>query len=89
MEDEKLMIDNFFEYLLKGQLDNKDPFDFSIELEEYLVENYEAMYLENPYLTNLANEEIPDITETMEPGMDAINFYRQLDVVYQKLRVLR
>jgi hypothetical protein len=83
------MIDNFFAFLSDGLSRKINPFEFSLDLEKYLVDNYELMYQENPNLTVIANDEIPDITEQMEPGMDPTNFYKQLNAVKQKLNKLK
>lgn len=72
------MIDKFFEYLDQGFSGKIEPFKFSINLESYLVNNYNEMYQGNNLLTIKAADEIPDITEQVEPGMDPEKFYGEL-----------
>lgn len=38
-----------------------DSFNFSIELEDYLCENYDVMRIENAEVTDFLNETLPDI----------------------------
>lgn len=83
------MIKNFFDYLDRGLSGEIDPFIFSIDLETYLVDNYDEMYKENPRLTLLANDEIPDIAETMEPNDDPAEFYRELNNIKNQLIELK
>lgn len=80
-----MMIDKFFEYLDQGLSGQIEPFKFSIDLESYLVDNYDVMYLENGPLAFKAADEIPDITEQMEPGMDPAKFLNELRAIKEEL----
>jgi|LSQX01.1.fsa_nt_gb hypothetical protein len=59
--------------------------DFSYYLEEYLIEHYDRMYKENPIVTELLNEELPEICAMMEPGLDDTEFKKLLKKEYEKV----
>ncbi|MGT2896172.1 hypothetical protein JavanS175_0001 [Streptococcus satellite phage Javan175] len=65
----------------------KDIYEFSIWLEDTLVDDYDAMAAEQPRATYLLGQEVPDICASAEPGMKAeevAEFKRQLKVEYDK-----
>ena len=57
---------------------NLNAVDFSLFLEDFLCDNYDEMYAENPKLTKLMNEELPEICATVEHGDDGSEFKRLL-----------
>ena len=53
---------NWGESYLDGKYEEDKNYPFYLELEtEFLFNNYDAMYKENKEVTELLNEEIPDI----------------------------
>lgn len=69
----------------------KDIYEFSIWLEDTLVDDYDAMAAEQPEATYLLGQEVPDICASAEPGMKAeevAEFKRQLKVEYDKALLL-
>lgn len=56
--------------------------DFSYYLEEYLIKHFDEMYKENPVITELLNEELPEICAIMEPGLDDTEFKMLLKQEY-------
>ena len=81
-------INKFFEYLDFGMSGKVDYFDFSVDLENYLVAHYDEMYAEHPKLTYYASDIIPDVTEQVEPGMDPTEFYEQIKKIKDDLLMM-
>lgn len=56
---------------IKGFLDNTpdDIYEFSIMLEDALVDDYDDMHREQPRATEILADETPDICASAEPGM--------------------
>lgn len=74
---------------IKDFLDNtpKDIYEFSIILEDALVDNYDEMHKEQPRATEILANETPDICATGEPGMkpeEIEEFRRKLKIEYDK-----
>lgn len=66
--------------------------DFSLYMEDFLVDNYDEMYLENAYLTKEINENLPDICALAEPSPDDdpinLDFVEKLKGEYERLLAL-
>ena len=62
--------------------------DFSFYLEDYLCDNYDQMYEEDPDLTEMLNENIPEICSIMEPGMEDGVFKDKLGEEINKITTL-
>lgn len=68
-----------------------DIFEFSIWLEDTLVDNYDIMAAEQPRATYLLGQEVPDICASAEPGMSKFaieRFKNQLKLEYDKALAL-
>lgn len=52
-----------------------DIYEFSIWLEDTLVDEYDELYKENPEATYRLSQEVPDICATAEPGMTASEIF--------------
>lgn len=76
------------ELYLSGKYKEKENYPFYLELEkELLFDNYDEMYKENPKVTELLNEEIPDICSMVgEIGVD--EFKKRLKIEYMKAKEL-
>ena len=80
---EKIM--NYIKDFLKNTPD--DIYEFSIVLEDALVDDYDAMHEEQPRATEILANETPDICASAEPGMtpeEIEEFKRQLRIEYEK-----
>ena len=69
----------------------KDIYEFSIWLEDTLVDDYDAMAAEQPEATYLLGQEVPDICASAEPGMKAAEiaeFKKLLRAEYNKAMAL-
>lgn len=67
----------------------KDIYEFSIILEDMLVDDYDEMYREQPEATEILANETPDICASAEPGMKPAEieaFKRQLEKEYQRAK---
>ncbi len=62
---------NMIKNLISGQF---DPLDFSYEFPDYLVENYEEMLNEDRKMTDLLNENFPEICADFERGANEEEF---------------
>lgn len=72
------------ELYLAGKYVEKEEYPFHLELEqELLFDNYDEMYKENKEVTELLNEEIPDIC-AMVGEIDEEEFKRLLEIEYLK-----
>ena len=74
---------------IKDFLENTpdDIYEFSVVLEDALVDDYDEMYKEQPRATEVLADETPDICASAEPGMkpEEINeFKRKLKMEYEK-----
>lgn len=75
--------------MIKDFLENtpKDIYEFSILLEDALVDDYDKMYDEQPEATIILANETPDICASAEPGMtleEIEEFKRKLKIEYEK-----
>ena len=67
----------------------EDIYEFSILLEDALVDDYDEMYQEQPRATEILANETPDICASAEPGMkpaEIEEFKRKLKREYQKAK---
>lgn len=65
-----------------------DPLQFSLDMEQYLLDNYKEMLTENKEVTDLLNANVPDICSEGEPGFDPTNMIASLKVEYEKAKAL-
>lgn len=80
---EKIM--NYIKDFLENTPD--DIYEFSIVLEDALVDDYDAMHEEQPRATEILANETPDICASAEPGMtpeEIEDFKRKLMIEYEK-----
>ena len=64
-----------------------DIYEFSIILEDALVDDYDEMHKEQPKATEVLADEVPYICASAEPGMkpeEIEEFKRQLRIEYEK-----
>lgn len=76
---------------IEGFLENtpKDIYEFSIILEDMLVDDYDEMYKEQPEAMELLASNVPYICATAEPGMkptEIEEFKRQLEKQYKRAK---
>lgn len=67
----------------------EDIYEFSILLEDALVDDYDEMHREQPRATEILANETPDICASAEPGMkpeEIEEFKRKLKKEYQKAK---
>ena len=67
----------------------KDIYEFSIILEDMLVDDYDEMYREQTEATEILANETPDICVSAEPGMKPAEievFKSQLEKEYQRAK---
>ena len=74
---------------IKDFLENTpdDIYEFSVVLEDALVDDYDEMYKEQPRATEVLADETPDICDSAEPGMkpkEIDEFKRKLKMEYDK-----
>lgn len=74
---------------IKDFLENtpNDIYEFSIILEDALVDDYDEMHKEQPKATEVLADEVPYICASAEPGMkpeEIEEFKRQLRIEYEK-----
>ena len=64
--------------------ENPDAFGFSIQLEDMLYDYYDEMKNENLAVTEILNEELPDICASYEQGVDLKKFKEQIRREYMR-----
>lgn len=74
---------------IKDFLENTPPdiYEFSIILEDALVDDYDAMYKDQPKATEVLANEVPYICASAEPGMtseEIEEFKKRLKIEYEK-----
>lgn len=74
---------------IKDFLENtpSDIYEFSIILEDVLVDDYDEMYKEQPKATEVLADEVPYICASAEPGMkpeEIAEFKEKLQKEYEK-----
>lgn len=76
------------EAYLDGKYEEDENYPFYLELEvELLLDNYDEMYEENKEVTELLNEEIPDICAAVGE-IDIEEFKRLLKIEFLKAKEL-
>lgn len=82
----EMMMDQIKEFLENTP---KDIYEFSIILEDMLVDDYDEMYKEQPEATRILANETPDICASAEPGMkpaEIAEFKKRLEIEYIKAK---
>ncbi|MGO3652063.1 hypothetical protein [Vagococcus sp.] len=80
-----IIIDNYLNLLDKRLNEDTNPWDLSVELEDFVSpEMYDFLKEANPTLLSLMADDIFDITESLEPGMDGKGFYKKLALFKDK-----
>ena len=74
-----------FEQLFSGEY---DPFKFSIDMEDYLFDNYDEMLAEDKAVTEFLNNDVPDICAEGEPGFDSSAMIAALKPIYEKAKAM-
>lgn len=74
---------------IKDFLENTpdDIYEFSVVLEDALVDGYDEMYKDQPRATEMLADEVPYICASAEPGMaleEIEEFKRKLRIEYDK-----
>ena len=76
---------NMFEKLFDGKY---DPFDFSCDMEQYLFDNYNDLLLENKEITDIWEENVPDLCSEGEPNFDPAHMSAELKKIYDKTKAM-
>ncbi len=76
---------NMFDNLFNG---NYDAFQFSLDMEEFLFDNFEALQKENKKVSDILENDVPDLCSEGEPGFDSTHMIAELKKVYEKAKVL-
>ncbi|MDK4351675.1 hypothetical protein M4I17_04535 [Enterococcus thailandicus] len=85
MEIHKLIM-SYLNLIDEGLEKKKDPWELAIELEDFVDEQlYDQLKKENPQLLSLMADDIYNITEPLEPGMDSEKFLSELKLFKQKI----
>lgn len=69
----------------------EDIFEFSIELEDILVDDYDEMQSEQPLATYYLSQDVPGICSGAEPGMSKTEidkFKKRLQSEYERAKSL-
>ena len=61
-----------------------DPLDFSYGFPDFLVEYYNAMYAENPEITEILNDNMPEICAEYELDAPDEDFKKKVRIEYER-----
>ena len=79
MIDEAL---NMVRHLLDGEY---DLMAFSYDLPDFLVEHYDDMYAENSTVTEILNDNIPEVCADYEEGYPPEDFKQRIRAEYERV----
>jgi len=65
--------------------DVMDAVEFSIWLEDVLCEEYEVMEAEHAEITEILNEDLPDICAAYERGDNIVEFKERIQSEYERV----
>lgn len=69
--------------------DQYEPFAFSSDLPDCLCAYYDEMFAAAPMLTEVLNEELPEICADYEPGFDVEAFKKKVRAEYDRALAAR
>ena len=75
-----------FEQFFAGEY---DPVVFSVDLPDCLCAYYDEMFAAAPKLTEILNEELPEICADYEPGFDVEAFKKNVRAEYERALAVR
>lgn len=75
-----------FEQFFTGEY---DPLVFSVDLPDCLCAYYDEMFAAAPNVTEVLNEELPEICADYEPGFDVEAFKKKVRTEYEKALAVR
>ena len=84
-----LLIDKalkMFEDLFNGKY---SPYNFALDMELYLLDNYDEMIKENYEITEFLNQDTPDACGLVEPNFDPTEMLEMLKPIYKTAREMR
>ena len=76
------MLKETYEMMKKLVQGDYDPLAFSCDFPGFLCDIYDAMKAENPYATDVLNENMPDICAEYERGQDPSSFIEKVNLQY-------
>ena len=78
-----------FEMIEKFISGKYEALAFSYDLPDYLIEHYDNMLAENKNVTDLLNENFPDICAEYERGQDPSGFIENVRKEYEYIKAKR
>lgn len=73
--------------IIKNGLKNKQvkEHDFSTSVEDYILDNFWDIKKENYEIAVFLNDDVIDICEQTEPGLEGTNFRKEIEQAYNDL----
>lgn len=73
--------------ILKNEIEksNMPEHDFSSEIEDYILDNFWEIEKENHNIAMFLNDDVLDICEQTETGLENTNFKNEIKEAYKKL----
>lgn len=73
---------------IKGYIDKKNDVsehEISSKIEDFIVDNFLELEKENQEIAIFLNDDVIDICEQTEPGLEGTNFRKELVEAYKKI----
>lgn len=73
--------------MIKSSIDdkNKSEHDISSKIEDFINDNFWEIDKENHKLASFLNDDVLDICEQTEPGLEGTNFRKEIEEAYNKI----
>lgn len=66
--------------------DNKIPeHEMSSKIEDFIINNFWEIDKENPKIATFLNDDVLDICEQTEPGLEGTNFRKEIEEAYHQI----
>ena len=79
------MIEHIKEMVEKFLADEYDPLEFSYDLPDYIVDNYEAISKENESLAKELDDTFPELCAEYERGTNSETFKQKIQIAYEEI----
>lgn len=79
-------------YKIKDFIDKKttlSEYEMSSKIEDFIIDNFWEIDKENPEIATFLNDDVLDICEQTEPGLEGTNFRKEIEEAYQQIVEMR
>lgn len=79
-------------YKIKDFIDKKttlSEYEMSSKIEDFIIDNFWEIDKENPKIATFLNDDVLDICEQTEPGLEGTNFRKEIEEAYHQIVEMR